>query len=296
MGGLTHVLDIAKSMSKNSVWNEFWYRFRRNWIALAALIFIILTGLLAILAPLLVGNDPFVADARALLPPFSLGHWLGTDSLGHDTWTQLIFGARVSLLVGLLAALSAGSLGVAVGSLAGFWGGWVDSLLMRISDFFQTLPRFVLALLIVALFGTGLAKLIFVIAILSWPQMARLVRAQFLSLREALFIEAARVNGMGTTAIIVREILPNTFGPILVVSTLDVAGAILLEASLGFFGLGDPNLVSWGSMLNTAQPYLQRAWWLSVFPGLAISLVVLAFNIVGDGLNNALNPRTYEAH
>ncbi len=276
-------------------WGELWYRFSRNWGAVIALGFIILAGLLAIFAPLVAGSDPQVGGAESLQPPGTVGHIIGSDNLGRDVWAQLVYGARVSLAVGLLAAVSAGTLGVIIGSLAGYFGGWADALLMRFSEFFQTLPRFVLALVIVALFGSGLLKLIFVIAILSWPQMARLVRAQFLSLREAPFVEAARVGGMSAPAIIFREILPNALAPVIVIISLDIASAILLEAALGFFGLGDPNLVSWGSMLNAAQPYLRQAWWLSLFPGLAISLIVLAFNIVGDGLNEALNPRLREA-
>jgi peptide/nickel transport system permease protein len=241
------------------------------------------------------GHDPQVGDADPFLPPGSSGAPLGTNHLGHDVWSELVYGARVSLAVGFLAALSAGLLGIVIGSLAGFFGGWVDTILMRISEFFQVLPRFVLALVIIALFGSGLFKLILVIAILGWPQMARLVRAQFLSLREATFVEAARVGGMPTFPMIFREVLPNALAPVIVSVSLDIASAILLEAALGFFGLGDPNLVSWGSMLNQAQPYLHQAWWMAVFPGLAISLVVLAFNIVGDGLNDALNPRLRES-
>jgi peptide/nickel transport system permease protein len=206
-----------------------------------------------------------------------------------------VYGARVSLTVGVLAAASSVVIGVVVGALSGFLGGAVDATLMRISEFFQTLPRFVLALIIVALFGAGLAKLILVIAILSWPQTARVVRASFLSLREAPFVDAARVGGMSTGAIILYEGLPNVLAPIVVTASLDVAAAILLEAGLGFFGLADPNLVSWGGMLNQAQQYLRQAWWMSLFPGLAISLVVLAFNVIGDGLNDALNPRLREA-
>lgn len=249
---------------------------------------------IALLAPLVAPFDPFRGGADALLGPGVRGHLMGTDHLGRDIWSELIFGARVSLAVGVSAALSASILGVIVGSLAGFFGGWVDSVLMRLSEFFQTLPRFVLALVIVAFFGSGIGKLIFVLAILSWPQVARLVRAQILTLREATFVEAARLSGMKSWQIIVQEILPNALAPIVVTGSLDVASAILLEASLSFFGLGDANLVSWGGMLNAAQPYLRQAWWMAFFPGLAIGAVVLAFNALGDALNDALNPRLQE--
>ncbi len=250
--------------------------------------------ILAVLAPVFAPFDPFRGGADALRAPATGGHVMGTDHLGRDILSELIFGARVSLAVGISAALSAVLLGIVVGSTAGFFGGWVDGLLMRIAEFFQTLPRFVLALVIVAFFGGGIVKLILVIAVLSWPQIARLVRAQILSLREATFVEAARLSGMNAGRIIVAEILPNALAPVIVAGSLDIASAILLEASLSFFGLGDANLVSWGGMLNVAQPYLRQAWWMALFPGLAISVVVLAFNVLGDALNDALNPRLQE--
>ena len=274
---------------------DFWYRYSRSPQAVVALVFVVVVLLLAIAAPLVAHADPFAGSPNALQPPGTSGAPLGTDNLGRDIWAQLVYGARVSLTVGLLAAASSAVIGVVVGALAGFLGGGVDATLMRVSEFFQTLPRFVLALIIVALFGAGLAKLIVVIAILSWPQTARVVRASFLTLREAQFVDAARIGGMASGAIIVHEMLPNVMAPIVVTASLDVAAAILLEAGLGFFGLGDPNLVSWGGMLNQAQQYLRQAWWMSLFPGLAISLMVLAFNVIGDGLNDALNPRLREA-
>jgi peptide/nickel transport system permease protein len=271
-----------------------WQSYRDSRRAMLAAGIVGASVVLAVAAPLVAGYDPQAGSADALRPPLTPGHLLGTDHLGRDVWAQLIYGARVSLTVGLLAALSATVLGTLIGALAGYAGGWVDGLLMRIAEFFQTLPRLVLALIIVALFGAGLGRLIFVIAILSWPQTARVVRASFLSLREAPFVDAARVAGMGSVAIVTTEILPNALAPIVITGSLDVATAILLEAALSFFGLGDPNRVSWGSMLNQAQPYLRQAWWMAVFPGLSISLVVLAFNILGDSLNEALNPRLQE--
>lgn len=262
-------------------------RNRRAMIALAA---IALFAFAAVFSPILAPRDPQIGGSNSLQPPGAAG-LMGTDHLGRDVFSQVLYGARVSLAVGLLSALSAGLIGTAVGSLSGFLGGWVDAALMRFSEFFQTLPRFVLALIIVALFGSGLANLIIVIAVLSWPQTARVARAQTQTLRETTFVEAARLSGLKPAELIVREILPNALPPIVVIVTLDIAGAILLEAGLGFFGLGDPNLVSWGGMLNQAQPYLRQAWWTPVFAGLAISAVVFAFNVLGDGLNDALNPR-----
>jgi len=252
---------------------------------------VIVIALVAIFAPLVTRYDPESGGMNALLPPLSPGHVLGTDNIGRDIWAQLAYGARVSLAVGILAALSALSLGVLIGAAAGYFGGVADTVLMRMAEFFQTLPRFILALIIVALFGAGIGKLIFVLAILSWPQTARVARVGVTSFKSAPFVDAARVCGMPDGAIVLREILPNALAPIVVVTSLDVAAAILLEAGLSFLGLGDPNLPSWGGMLHVAQDYLHEAWWMSVFPGLAIAMTVTAFNRIGDGLNDALNPK-----
>ena len=257
-------------------------------LALACLL--VLLGL-ALLAPWLTAYAPLDGGNDALLPPSSGGHWLGTDDLGRDIWTRVVFGTRVSLLVGVTSAALAVLVGVVLGALAGYYGGWLDAWLMRLAEFFQTLPRFVLALIVIALFGASVTKMILVIAVLSWPQMARVVRATVASLNQSAFVDAARVAGMGNLAIIAREILPNVAAPIIVLGSLDIAAAILIEASLSFFGLGDPNQVSWGAMLNDAQQYLRSAWWMSAFPGLAIAVTVLSFNLLGDALNDALNPR-----
>ena len=266
-------------------------RLLRRPTTLLALAFLALLFGLAVFAPLVAGHDPLGGGDSALLEPLSPGHWLGTDDLGRDIWARVVYGSRISLTVGVLSALIAVVVGVFVGALAGYFGGWLDTLLMRIAEFFQTLPRFVVALIVIALFGTSVLKMILVIAALSWPQLARVVRASVAALAQAQFVDAARVAGMGHGAIIVREILPNVAAPIVVLGSLDIAMAILIEASLSFFGLGDPNHVSWGAMLNDAQQYLRSAWWMSAFAGLAIALTVLSFNVLGDALNDALNPR-----
>ncbi len=269
----------------------FWRRLLRRPTSGIALAWIVGMLLMACVAPLLTAYHPLSGGDNAMLPPLSPGHWLGTDDLGRDIWSRVVHGTRVSLAVGIISALVAVLIGVVVGALAGFYGGWIDALLMRVAEFFQTLPRFVVALIVIALFGASLAKMILVIALLSWPQLARVVRATVSTLRQSQFVDAARVAGMGNGAIILREILPNVAAPIIVLGSLDIAGAILIEASLSFFGLGDPNLVSWGGMLNDAQAYLRSAWWMSAFAGLGIALTVWAFNLLGDALNDALNPR-----
>ena len=267
-------------------------RRRATWLAIACLLLILA---LAISAPWVTSTNPLDGGQDALLPPLSAGHWLGTDDLGRDIWTRVVYGTRISLLVGVASAALSVVIGVLVGALAGYFGGWLDTALMRVAEFFQTLPRFVLALIVIALFGASVTKMILVIAILSWPQLARVVRATVATLNQSQFVDAARVAGMGSGAIIARQILPNVTAPIIVIGSLDIAAAILIEASLSFFGLGDPNQVSWGAMLNDAQQYLRSAWWMSAFPGLAISVVVLSFNLLGDALNDVLNPRLRES-
>lgn len=272
----------------------FWRQFRRHRTGMFGLVLVLVMAVVALTAPWLAPHDPFTTSRASFLPPGSPGHLLGTDHLGRDVLSGVIWGSRVSLIVGLAAAFTATVIGILVGAIAGYAGGWVDELLMRVTELFQIIPRFVLALIVVAFFGSGLANLIVVIGVLSWPQTARLVRSQYLRHRTLPYVDGARVVGMGATRIIFAEILPNVLAPVIVIASLDIAQAILLEASLGFFGLGDPNLRSWGGMLNTAQQYVRIAWWMSVFPGLAISLAVLGFNLVGDGLNEATDPRLRE--
>lgn len=270
--------------------SAFWRRFSRSRPAVAGLAMVLLLLAAALLAPALSPRPPLETSAAAFRPPGG-GGAMGTDNLGRDIWSGLLHGARVSLMVGVLSAAFAALVGVTVGTAAGALGGRADAWLMRLSDLMQTIPQFFLALLIVALAGRGLWKIIGVLALLGWPLTARLVRAEFLSLREREFVEAARALGMDEFRIAVLVILPNALAPAIVAATLGVAEAVLLESGLSFFGLGDPNLMSWGLMLQNAQGFLRRAWWMAVFPGLAIFAAVLAFNLFGDGLNDALNPR-----
>lgn len=270
-----------------------WRRYSKGRAAVLGLVIVVVTLFLALAAPLLAPYPPGAVSRQQLLAPSAL-HPMGTDNVGKDVLSGVLYGARVSLAVGLLAALTSFTVGVLVGSLAGYYGGVIDQVLMRVTEFFQVMPRFFLALLVVALLGSGLGKTIAVIGLLSWPAVARIVRGQFLALKEREFVESAHAIGFRDSYIILSEILPNALPPAIVQGTLDVAQAILLEAGLSFFGLGSPGTPSWGEMLNRAQPYLRSAWWMSVFPGLAIFANVLAFNLVGDGLNDLMNPELKE--
>jgi peptide/nickel transport system permease protein len=258
--------------------------------AISAAVIVLLLAV-AIIGPKLVPGSPDSISENILQPPFG-PFGLGTDELGRSVALELFYGLRISLLVGLLAAASASLLGAAVGSVAGYFGRRIDSLAMRISESFQVLPTFILAALIVALIGAGLDRVIAVIALLAWPQTARLMRAQVLRVKQLEFVDAARCLGISEWSIMLREVIPNAFAPVLATATLTIGDAILIEAGLSYLGLSDPTVVTWGRMLNSGQRYLFEAWWLSIFPGLAIFSTVLVFNVLGDVLNKVLNPRS----
>ncbi len=271
---------------------DFWKRFRYNRGAVIGLVILALVVLTAILAPILFPESPWKMVQRPFLPPFEQeGLPLGTDALGRDVLSGLAHGAYVSLLVGLVSTIVALAIGVPVGAMAGYFAGRADDALMRFTEFFQTIPSFALAIVLLAIFQPSLTFVIIAIAIVSWPPVARLVRGEVLSLRTREFVEAATLSGLGNTQIILRHILPNALPPIIVLASLMVAQAILLESSLSFLGLGDPNIMSWGYMIGAARTVIRTAWWLSFLPGMAILLTVLALNLIGEGLNDALNPR-----
>ena len=271
-------------------WRQLWHQFRKNRAAELSLYLIIGFVLVASLAASLSPYDPFVLGDETLIAPRG-DHWMGTDDLGRDTLSRVIHGSRVPLLVGFLATAASMALGILIGSLSGYFGGRTDIVLMRMTEYVLVVPRFFLALLVIAMLGTGIEKIILVIGILGWPEVARVVRAQFLTFREREFVIAARAIGASHAKVIFREILPNAIPPAVVVASILVARAILLEAGLSFLGLGDPNLISWGSLLSEAQERISASVWLALFPGLAISLLVLCINLFGDGINDVLNPK-----
>ncbi|QXM26150.1 ABC transporter permease [Elioraea tepida] len=258
---------------------------------MAGLVILLLVALMAALAPVIYPFSPWEMRGIPFMPPGEGGFLLGSDSLGRDVAAGIAHGALVSFLVGGVSTVVALALGVTLGSVAGYFGGWVDDAIMRFTEFFQTIPSFVLAVVLVAIFTPSITSIVVAIALVSWPPVTRVVRAEFLSLRSREFVQAAEVLGRGPIAIMATEILPNALSPIIVLASLMVATAILLESSLSFLGLGDPNLMSWGFMIGSGRSVIRIAWWMSVFPGIAIFLTVLALNLVGEGLNDALNPR-----
>ncbi len=265
--------------------------FFRNRGAAAGLLILLLVGALSALAPVLFPFSPWDMQGAPFARPGEDGFLLGSDSLGRDVAAGIAHGAHVSLLVGAVSTLAALLVGVTLGAVAGYAGGWVDDLVMRFTEFFQTVPGFVLAVVIVAIFTPSLLSIVSAIAVVSWPPVTRVVRAEVLSLRSREFVQAAEVLGRSHASILVRDILPNALSPILVLASLMVASAILLESALSFLGLGDPNQMSWGYMIGAGRSVMRLAWWMSVFPGIAIFLTVLALNLVGEGLTDALNPR-----
>lgn len=269
-----------------------WRLFARGEAAVAGAVILVVLLALALGGSVVAPFDPDKVGAGAAMAMPGNMHWMGTDELGRDVFSRILVGIKVSLLVGIGAAAVSTGLGVLVGGVAGFSGGLIDDALMRVTEVFQVVPRFFLAVLLVAFFGASIFNIIIAIAILSWPEVARIVRAEFLSLRSRQFVDAARVAGASVGTLIFVEILPNALAPVVVNATLQVGQAMLLEAGLSYLGLGDPSQISLGLMLHQAQQIMRTAWWATAFPGLMIFLAVLSLNLIGDGLNDVLNPRS----
>ena len=275
--------------------NSIWRRFRRNPLALFGLVVLLLLGLSAIFAPALAPFDPNEINPYDALQPPNAVHWLGTDDLGRDVLSRLLFAGRVSLLVGIGSATIAVLIGTVLGALAGYYGGGVDKIIARFIDTVLSLPVVPLALVISAFTQITPLRLTLILAAVSWMGVARLVRGEFLELRSAQFTDAARSLGASNLRIIFRHLLPNAISPIVVAATLLVAYAILIESALSFLGFGlQPPTASWGNMLYNAQRYLRNAAWLAIFSGVVITLTVASINFVGDGLREAIDPRLKE--
>ena len=269
---------------------EFAHRFARNRPAVAGLAILLGVVAMALLAPLLYPGSPFALVGKPFQPPLET-YLFGTDQLGRDLTAEVVHGARTSLLIGLLATAIAVFVGATIGGLAGYYGGRVDALLMRFTEIFQTIPFFLFAILLVAVLTPSIENVIFAVALVSWPPMARLVRGEFLTMRNREFVLACISMGMNDARIILLHILPNALSAIIVTASLMVATAILIESGLSFLGLSDPNTMSWGYIIGEGRSALRSAWWVCTVPGLAILVTVMAINLVGEGINDALNPR-----
>lgn len=276
-----------------SLWSDAWLRLRRNRMAVASGVFLVTVVVFAITAPWLPFlQDPTAQDlARGATPP-SPAHWFGTDELGRDTFARVAFGGRISMLVGIVGTLVSLVIGVTWGAIAGYVGGKLDEFMMRVVDVLYSLPYIFLVILLLVFFSKSLLMLFVALGLVQWLTMARIVRGQVLSLRTQTFVEAARAIGAGTPAILFRHIVPNTLGPVIVFTTLTVPAVILQEAFLSFLGLGvQPPDASWGTLVSDGSRVLALFPWLVIFPGLAMSLTLLAFNFLGDGLRDALDPQ-----
>lgn len=268
--------------------------FLRNPSAIGGMAMLFIVVVIAIAAPWIYPADPFEIRATPLTPPFSEDAWLGSDYLGRDVLTTLIYGGRATLLVGAVAALLSVLIGITLGAFAGYYGGKIDSVLMRITEFFQVLPALLFAMVVVTLFSPSLITVTLAIGVVSWTGTARLTRAEFLKYRGLEFVRAERAIGARDARIIWKVILPNALPPLVVSATLAVGAAILFEAGLSFLGLGDPNQMSWGLMIGSSRQYVLSCWWAVAFPGAAIFVTVLSVSLIGDGLNDALNPKLRE--
>ncbi len=268
----------------------FWQRFFGNTRVIAGLVWLGLVLIIAIIAPALAPVDPFQIIDKPFLKPMD-AYVFGTDSLGRSIWSGLVYGARTTLIIAVVATLASVLFGTLVGAVAGYYGGFIDDTLMRLTEFFQTIPSFIFAIVLVAILAPSATSLVVAIAVVSWPPIARVVRGEVLSVKAREFVQAAIIAGQADIAILFKQVLPNTLSPLIVTGSLLVATAILIESALSFLGLGAPNLMSWGFMVGAGRSFLRDAWWLVTIPGIAILLTVLSINLVGEGLNDALNPR-----
>ncbi|RGP36420.1 nickel transporter permease [Pseudotabrizicola alkalilacus] len=271
-----------------------WLRMRRNPLAMVGLFIILVLLFVAAFAPWVATHDPLAQNlSQRLLPPGTPGHWLGTDDFGRDIWSRIAYGSRITLYIVTLVAVTAPVLGLLIGTVAGYFGGWVDQVLMRITDIFLAFPRLILALALVAVLGPGIENAVLAIALTAWPPYARVARAETLTVRTSDYIAAVRLQGAGAGRIIWGHVMPMCLPSVIIRVTLDMAGVILIAAGLGFLGLGvQPPTPEWGLMISSGRKFLFEQWWVATMPGLAIFIVSLGFNLLGDGLRDVLDPRS----
>jgi peptide/nickel transport system permease protein len=271
-----------------------WLRLRRNPLAMLGLLIVLALVLMAAFAPVIATHDPITQNlAERLKPPMTDGHWLGTDEFGRDIFSRIVHGARVTLYIVALVAVTAPVFGLLVGTVAGYAGGWVDQVLMRVTDIFLAFPRLILALALVAVLGPGIENAVLAIALTAWPPYARVARAETLTVRNSDYIAAVRLQGAGPARIVWGHVMPMCLPSVIIRVTLDMAGVILTAAGLGFLGLGvQPPMAEWGLMISSGRKFLFEQWWVATMPGLAIFIVSLGFNLLGDGLRDVLDPRS----
>ncbi|NEW87757.1 MULTISPECIES: ABC transporter permease [Rhodopseudomonas] len=276
----------------SSAFVEFAARFARNRGALLGMIVIVLVVGLALAAPWLIDKNPLRIVSRPEVWPFTNPRYpLGTDSIGRNIFAMIVYGARTTLMIGIVAALTATVIGVVIGATAAWFGGWIDEILTRLTELFQTVPNILLIMTVVAILGQSIDNIIVAIGITMWPGIARLTRAEFLTLKNREFVLACRSMGMSNLRIMAGEILPNAIPPVIVLASVIIGSSILFESAISFLGLGDPNVASWGALIGDGRTLIRRSWYICAIPGLAIMLTVLAMNLIGDGLNDALNPK-----
>ncbi len=291
---INHCQDNTEMVTIEHPLSEMWRVYRRNKSALIGLVLLSFILVLTLVAPFLYSTDPFDLAGAPTTPPGEEGFLLGTDFIGRDVLAEIIHGGKATLAVGAIAALATTILGILFGASAGYYGGRIDALLMRFTELFQVMPAILFAMVIVALFSPKLLTIALAIGLASWPGVARLVRGEFLRIKNEEFILAARSIGTGEQYLIWRVILPNVIPTLLVAATLNIGTAILFEAALSYLGLGDPSVMSWGLIISNNREYVFDCWWAIALPGLAIFITVLAISLIGDGLTDALNPRLRE--
>ncbi|MGG4205403.1 ABC transporter permease [Paenibacillus jamilae] len=304
MGGIHDVQALGpdlnldgKKQTQPSGIGRIWKQLLRSKTGTVGAVILLLVSLTALCAPMLASHNPSEIDPlNRLKPPMWLDgglpkHWLGTDNLGRDMWSRIVYGARVSLIVGIGAVLVSGTIGAILGLLAGFYGKWVDATIMRVADAFLAIPAILLMLVVLAVVGPGMTTLIFVIGVTNWVSYTRVVRGEVLSIKERDFVKAAKAIGSKNSRILLKHILPNVLSSFIVISGMNVATTIIMEASLSFLGLGiTPPAVSWGGMLSDGRQYIATSWWVATFPGLAITITVLGVIFLGDWLRDVLDP------
>ena len=282
----------AGDLQASTLYRDAWNRLKKNKMAIASFFLLVIIALIAVFAPLIAPYDPYTQDLSRINEPPSSDHWFGTDDVGRDLFSRVVYGTRISMLVGVVCEAICVPIGVILGALAGYFGGWVDAVISRIIEIFASFPTILFAIAVMFILGPGIMNIFIAIGVIGWTGLARMIRGQIMQLKEKEFVEAARASGASNTKIIFRHLIPNCLSTIIVVITLDIPGDIMLESTLSFVGLGvQPPDPSWGSMISEGRKFIRQNVWYSFFPGLAIMLVVLAFNTLGDGVRDALDPK-----